>query len=188
MQIVLKDFPDHFETQRLLLRAPKAGDGLAVYEARMETREQLRNWPVATPWAQAEPTQEDAEAYCRRGQSAFLARTDLPMLAFLKADQTFVGCFSLHRMDWEVPRFEIGYWLRASQQKRGLATEAVQGMAQLALQELQALRVEIHCNTENHASRKVAERTGFTLEGILRNYKRLANGQIADSCIYARLA
>lgn len=188
MQIILKDFPDHFETKRLIVRAPCSGDGTVVHEARVETHAQLREWPVVTPWAQTEPLPEESEAYCRRGQAAFLARTDLPMLAFLKADQTFAGCISLHRMDWEVPRFEIGYWLRTSQQKKGLALEAVNGITQFALQELQALRVEIHCNAENHASRNVAERAGFALEGILRNYKRLANGRIADSCVYARLA
>lgn len=188
MQIVLKDFRDHFETERLIVRAPRSGDGLAVHAARIETHTQLRDWPVVMPWAQTEPLLEESEAYCRRGQAAFLARTDLPMLAFLKADQTFAGCISLQRMDWEVPRFEIGYWLRTSQQKKGLALEAVNGITLFALQELCALRVEIHCSAANHASRNVAERAGFTLEGILHNHKRLVNGRIVDSCIYARLA
>ena len=42
MQPILTDFPDHLETERLLLRAPRAGDGQNVYEATLETLENLR--------------------------------------------------------------------------------------------------------------------------------------------------
>lgn len=33
MNPILLDFPDSFETERLLIRAPRAGDGKAVYDA-----------------------------------------------------------------------------------------------------------------------------------------------------------
>lgn len=50
---LLLDFPDHFETERLLIRAPRAGDGPAICEAVLETLDDLRQW---MPWALQEQT------------------------------------------------------------------------------------------------------------------------------------
>jgi hypothetical protein len=47
---LLLDLPDHFETERLQIRAPRAGDGAAVYEATVETLEDLRRFPSSLSW------------------------------------------------------------------------------------------------------------------------------------------
>jgi hypothetical protein len=39
-----------------------------------------------------------------------LEGTDLLSVLYLKGTNTFVGGSGLHRMDWSVSRFEIGYW------------------------------------------------------------------------------
>ena len=49
-------------------------------------------------------------------------------------------------------------------------------------------RVELITDAHNTASRRVAERCGFTLEGVLRHERRGADGTLRDTCIYARLA
>ena len=50
-----------------------------------------------------------------------------------------------------------------------------------------AHRVELVTDEQNLASRKVAERCGFELEGIHRNVQRAPDGSLRNSCIYARL-
>lgn len=84
MEPVRRDFPDCFETRHLLVRSPRPGDGNAVYEAVLETIEELRAWPASLPWALHEPSPLESEAFCRRGHSALLARTDLPLPIFLR--------------------------------------------------------------------------------------------------------
>lgn len=184
MQPILMDFPDHLETERLLLRVPKAGDGQTVYEATLETLENLRRWPYSMPWAQFEPSVEASEAFCRTTQAAFLARTDMSMLIFSKADSAFVGCSGLRPTNWAIPKFEIGYWCRKSCVGQGYITEAVRGLAAFACKELGARRLEIRQNASNLRSRNVAERAGFTLEGILCNDRLAADGSTEDTSIY----
>jgi RimJ/RimL family protein N-acetyltransferase len=70
--------------------------------------------------------------------------------------------------DWEVPKFEIGYWARTSQTGHGYITEAVNGVVRLAIDTLGANRLEIRCDTKNDRSAAVAKRVGFVLEGTLR--------------------
>ena len=82
-------------------------------------------------------------------------------------------------------KLEIGYWLRTSAVGRGYCTEAVNALVGFAKNELYASRLEICCDPRNGKSRAVAERCGFTLEGILKQNMRAPGGNLRDSCMYA---
>ena len=180
---LLLDFPDYFETERLLIRCPQPGDGAALNAAVIESLEELRPW---MPWAQNEPSIEDSEEVCRRARAKWLSREDLMLFLFLK-NGTFIGGSGLHRIDWEVPKFEIGYWLRTSQHGKGLMTEAVRGITRFAFEQLNAERVEIRCDERNEKSHGVMERAGFIREGCLRNFVREHGGELRNALIYALL-
>jgi RimJ/RimL family protein N-acetyltransferase len=63
---------------------------------------------------------------------------------------------------------EIGYWVRADARRRGVASRALRLATRFALS-AGAARVQLRADVENVASRRVAERAGFTLEGVLRS-------------------
>ena len=86
---------------------------------------------------------------------------------YLRDGGGFVGSSGLHRIDWTVPRFEIGYWIRTSMTGHGFATEATRRIADFAFDELGAERVEIWCDAANERSAAVAVRAGFELEARL---------------------
>ena len=67
-------------------------------------------------------------------------------------------------------------------------SEAVAALTAYAFANLHAVRVEIITDAENDASRRVAERCQFVLEGTLRNERRAPDGHLRSTCIYARLA
>jgi RimJ/RimL family protein N-acetyltransferase len=181
---LLLDFPDSFETERLTIRAPRAGDGAEVNAAVLESLTELRPW---MPWARTAPTLEESEANIRGAVAKFLSREDLRLLLFLKNTGTLIGSSGLHRIDWSVPRFEIGYWVRMSHAGRGYITEAVTGITAFARDHLGARRVEIRMDARNERSWRVAERAGFTLEGVIRHERRALNGTLSDGRIYAKI-
>lgn len=180
---LLIDLPP-LTSERLLLRAPCAGDGVALNEAVVESIDQLKPW---MPWAQGLPSVEQSELVCRQMAVHFAQRSDLPMFIFDRGTGHFIGGTGLHRFDWSVPRFEIGYWVRHSAQGRGLVTEAVQTLARFAFDGLRARRVEVRMSSANQRSRAVAERCGFTLEGVLRQDSLSTDGQPRDTVVYARV-
>ncbi|OQY84542.1 MAG: GNAT family N-acetyltransferase [Chloroflexi bacterium UTCFX4] len=184
MNPILKDFPDHFETERLLIRAPRPGEGQMVYEAVMESLEQLKLW---MQWAHQEMSPEIQEGISRQMHANFLARQSLPLRLFHKETGELVGGSGLHRFDWDVPRFEIGYWVRTKFEGQGYVTEAVIGITNFAFEKLFAERVEIRMDTNNIRSWRVAERAGFTLEGILRNNARTVNGKLRSTRVYSMI-
>jgi RimJ/RimL family protein N-acetyltransferase len=182
------ELPEVLASERLLLRAPRAGDGVVLNDAMMESLESLKPW---MPWAQTMPSLEQSELTCREMALRFAQRTDLTLFMFERAAGDafgrLVGGTGWHRMDWNVPRFEIGYWCRPSLQGRGLVSEAVRTVARFAFDSLRARRVEVRMSSTNARSRKVAERCGFTLEGVLRQDSLDVDGQPRDTLVFARV-
>jgi RimJ/RimL family protein N-acetyltransferase len=176
--------PEQFETERLLIRAPQPGDGKAINDAVRESFDELRVW---MPWAQAVPSLAESETWAREGALMFRNREDLPLLLFRKSDMLYLGGSGMHNIAWDVPRFEIGYWLRTSMTGQGYMTEAVRGITTMAFEQLHAIRMEIRCDARNKRSAAVALRCGYTLEATLHSDSRAPDGNLRDSLIFARL-
>lgn len=181
---ILLSFPESFESERLLIRAPLWGDGVMVNEAVQESLDELRSW---MPWARSLPTPEQSEASIRKSRLEFLERKDLRLLLFKKGSRTLVGSSGLHRMDWQTRKFEIGYWVRTAYGRQGYITEAVHAITNYAVQELQANRIEIRCDARNTPSARIAGGCGFTLEGVLRGDHYDVDGKLRDTMIFAKV-
>jgi len=184
MKPILLDFPDAFDTERLTIRSHLPGDGAELQAAVEESIEDLRPW---MPWADHVPSVEEDEELVRKGRARFITREDLGLVLFLKGTHTLVGCSGLHRIDWDVRRFEIGYWVRKRFAGQGYISEAVRGITRFAFETLGARRVEIRCDARNARSRAVARRAGYELEATLRNHALAADGELRDTLIFVRL-
>ncbi|MEH7235185.1 GNAT family N-acetyltransferase [Bacillus sp. JJ1562] len=185
MNPMLIEFPEEFTTERLVIRMPKPGDGKAVYDAIKASITELKPW---MPFAQNEQSEQDVELNIRSSHISFLKREDLRLLVFLKETGEFIASSGLHRINWDVPKFEIGYWIDSRYSGKGYMTEAVKGIADFAFRELNARRVEIRCDEENIKSRAIPQKIGFVLEGILINDDiSPGTNEIRNTCIYAKI-
>jgi len=179
---LLLDLPAQIVTERLTISAPATGDGVSVNRAIAESFNELNAW---MPWAATMPSVEESERFVRDAAAKYLRRTDLPLFLRERSSGEFIGASGLHRIDWSVPRFEIGYWCRTSRVGRGYVTEAVVAITRFAFDVLRAERIEIRCDTANTRSWRIAERLGFTLEGVLRHDTRTPQGELRDTRVYA---
>lgn len=181
----IPNFPDAFESERLLIRAPQVSDAKVVWNSTRRSLKALREWMV---WAQDEPELKETEENIRQAVADFTIRKDLRFLLFDKLTNEFVGSSGLHQINWAIPKFEIGYWLDTKYEGQGYMTEAVNRLKQFAFEELGAKRIEIRCDEENIKSRTVAQRTGFELEGILKQHTVSPDGEtLRNTCIYAKI-
>lgn len=175
--------PEQMETERLILRAPRIGDGAELNAAIRETYTDLHEW---MDWAGYLPELEETEQRRHRARESFLAGEDFHIQAYLKTTGAFTLCVGLHPLDWNVPKFEIGYWCRADYQGKGYVTEAVRALTRIALDLFGAKRIEIRCDARNLRSRRVAERAGYALEASLKNAVVAPDGTLRTTLIYAR--
>lgn len=81
---------------------------------------------------------------------------------------------------------ELGYSVAAHARGKGVATWVLKELTAWALG-WGAQRIELHINADNVASRRVAERSGYVLEGTLRQ-SYLKPGRRVDTAIYALVA
>jgi RimJ/RimL family protein N-acetyltransferase len=179
---VLFEFPAEFSSERLTIRMPRIGDGMKVYEAVMASLDDLRPW---LPFANDEQSPERSEESIRHAIAEFIKREDLRLLVFLRNTDTMIASSGLHRVDWSVPKFEIGYWIDTRYSGKGYMTEAVKRITQFAFEDLHANRVEIRCDSQNVRSRRIPDRLGFALEGELRDSRRhLQTKQFVSELIF----
>ncbi|MEP7156550.1 MAG: GNAT family protein [Betaproteobacteria bacterium] len=182
---LLLDIPEVIVTERMLLRAVKANDGPATFEAVLESVNDLEPW---MPWVHPEPQLAGSIDFNANAQAKWYSREMLDFQWIDKTTGRLVGKGGFHTIDWSVPKMEIGYWVRTSMAGKGFCSEAVKALVEFAGTELGVKRLEICSDPRNLRSRNVAEKCGFTLEGILRRNMRDPRGGIRDSCMYARIA
>jgi len=183
MNVAVSKIPNKMETERLNLRAMHPNDAAAVYAGVQESMASLSRW---MPWARPDETVEDTHGHLREANAHFERNEEFSFTLWRKADAEFMGCAGIHRIDWDVPRFEIGYWLRTPMEGQGYITEVVMRFTALLLDEQGANRIEIRCDAENRRSAAVAERCAYTLEAQLHHERRNTSGQLADTLIYVK--
>lgn len=79
----------------------------------------------------------------------------------------------------------IGYWIDEAHSNKGITTKAVKMLTQFGFEELALHRIEINLRPENAASRKVAEKAGYHLEGERPRYLHI-DGQWRDHLSFVR--
>jgi RimJ/RimL family protein N-acetyltransferase len=102
--------------------------------------------------------------------------------------EVLLGSVSLHTIDRLQNDAEIGYWTAPEARGRGIAAIATDAACRWGFGALPIDRIELCHAVENEASRRVAEKAGFTFEGRLRRSFRYGDGVKHDELLWARLA
>lgn len=171
-------FPDVvLTTDRLILRPFTAADADTVQLAGADPVTQT--WlPLPRPYLR-----EHALEWCRdlTAQSRTSGRG---LVRAVEAGGTVVGAIDLKRTDWASRVAEIGYWTAPASRGRGLMAAATTALARWTLDAMAFARVELRIATGNLASVRVAEKAGFTREGVARSAGYVHGGRV-DLAIYS---
>lgn len=168
------------EEIRLELIEPRHADALfALVEG---NREHLQRWH---PWVAGTRTVADTKAYIESER-----RTYLDTGAFhsvIRYQGALSGIVGFNGIDRNNARAALGYWLAEDKQGRGIITRCCAAFITHGFGVLGLHRIEIHCGEANTRSRAVAERLGFTCEGVLRERERL-DASYTNHAVYGLLA
>lgn len=182
---LVPEFQESFATARLYMRAPQLNDAMDVWGAVSQSAPVLNRWIV---WAQREMSIEMTEKKVRQAVADFIGREKLAFYIFLEETGEFLGCARLYDIDWRIRKFALDYWLDTKFEGHGYMTEAVKGLADFALEQLGAERIEFACDEKHSKARAVAKRAGFELEGVLHKNALSADGRdLRNTCVYAKI-
>ncbi len=167
MDPLLLELPEVLDATRLSVRKYNAGDGNAVFALleRNNNREFL--FPTVEEVATIKNV-DAAEIKVRRHAAEWEARKRFVLGIWLKKNDLFVGEIWIEPKKWDVPSFEIGWFLDSGYQGKGLATEATKRSLAFLFSNLRAHKVIVITRDTNQRSIKLAKRLGFKQEGHSR--------------------
>lgn len=137
-------------------------------------RDYLREW---LPWVDTTETIEDTLSFIRSTLEQFASQKGFA--AGIWKEQQFCGVIGTHKLDLLNRKGEIGYWLGRAFQGQGIMTAACRAVVTQLLGEMDLNRITIECAKDNQKSCAVAQRLGFTEEGLARE-AQLLHGRFHD--------
>ena len=162
------------------IRPYRVEDAAALWRAVRESLTELRPW---MPWCHSDYSIDEARRWVEEQAIRFRARKEFQFV-ITDAGGRYLGACGLNDIDSVNRRANLGYWVRTGETGRGVASSAVEILRDWAFAETSFIRLEIVVATENHASRRVAQKTGAREEGRLERRLWLAN-RACDAILYS---
>ena len=186
MHKMLLEIPERIEAERIYLRCYQAGDGRWYHATSQKNRTHLARYEADNVLMSIE-SEKDAEIVVRQLAAEWTARNCFFMGAFDKQTDEFVAQIYVGPVSWEVPEFEIGFFVDQEHEGQGYVTEAVKATLGFIFEHLGAHRVRLECDDTNKRSWRVAERCGLVREGHIRENKKNADGTLSGTLHYGLL-
>jgi ribosomal-protein-serine acetyltransferase len=167
--------------EEIFLRLHEERRAEALFRLTDENRDHLRPW---LPWVDATTSPDETRTFIRE---TLLKLAEAKEYGFevLYRDE-LVGAIGL-RVVHEAKETEVGYWLSANAQGRGIISRATSALVRFSFDDLRMNRVVIKCARDNVRSRAVPERLGFTLEATLRERDVVPGRDARDQVVYSLL-
>jgi len=186
MHKLLLDIPTRFESERLVLRCYQSGDGQWFYSMSQKNRDHLMRYESDNVIMNIK-SGEDAEIIVRDLAADWIARKNFFLGAFDKKTDEFVAQIYIGPVNWDLPEFEVGYFVDKDHEGKGYVTEAVRATLKFIFEHLKAHRVRLKCDETNVRSIRVAERCGMVREGLFRENKKHPDGKYTGTLHYGLL-
>lgn len=155
-------------------------DAADVFAAVKESTAELAPW---MPWCHPGYSIDDSRSWLQLQTVAF-ERGDAYEFAITSADGSYLGGCGLNQIDRANNRANLGYWVRTTAARRGVATSAVLALRDWGFEKTTLIRLEIVVAVGNAASRRVAEKSGAVLEGVLRD-RLVLHGSAHDAVMFS---
>jgi RimJ/RimL family protein N-acetyltransferase len=181
-----RELPRGIDTERLFLRAYKAGDGPMCHAAAERNREHLAMYESENA-LMGIASDDEGEAIVRTFVELWNSGERYFLGVFVRDTGEWAGQVVVEPSDPRVPEYSVGYIADVDHEGRGYISEALQAVLSVLFNELGAHRVKSDCHENNTRSWRLLERCGFTREGHLRENRRNPDGSFHGDYLYGIL-
>jgi RimJ/RimL family protein N-acetyltransferase len=162
------------------IRPYRIDDGRVIVDAVHESLAELTPW---MPWAHAAYSIRDSQQWLDAQVAAFERATAFEF-AIVGAEGNYLGGCGLNQLDPANRRANLGYWVRSSATRRGVATTAVRLLREWAFRSTDLVRLEVLVAIGNAASCRVAEKSGAVREGVL-HHRLILHDVLHDATLFS---
>jgi ribosomal-protein-serine acetyltransferase len=171
----------HLTDGTLLLRPPTSDDIPSLISAVHESLAELHPW---MDWATEAYNQAAVERWLEFVQIAWQHASAFHFAVTDAKSGQYIGNCGLDGLNRKYHFCNLGYWVRTSRTRQGIASRAAQLAARFAFEKLGLVRVEIVIAAGNVASRRAAEKSGAHYEGTLLN-RMIVRTDVYDAAMYS---
>lgn len=168
---------------RILLRPHRPEDCEAMHAAVTESIQEIGPW---LQWCHPGYSREETESFVKLARAAWAQDADYPFAILAVEDGAFLGGVGINHIVRPNRLGNVGYWVRTSRTRQGIASAAVRLVSQFAFGPLGLTRLEIVCVPTNALSRRVAEKVGAKFEALSRS-RIVMHGIARDAVLYGLL-
>jgi RimJ/RimL family protein N-acetyltransferase len=162
------------------IRPYTVDDASAILEAAQESLAELEPW---MPWCHPGYSLEESRSWLELQVPAFRQGTAFEF-AIVSTDGRYLGGCGLNQFDKANNRANLGYWVRSTATRQGVATAAVRLIRDWGFRSTDLVRLEVVVAIGNVASLRVAEKSGAIREGALRS-RLLLHGTFHDAMMFS---
>jgi RimJ/RimL family protein N-acetyltransferase len=130
-------------------------------------------------------TAKDAKKFIHRTQKSQKKKPPEEIIFGIEIEGEVVGTVGIHRIK-KNHQAEIGYWIGKKYWGKGIMTEVVKMVTAYCHQKLKLRRIYAKVFIFNEASKKVLEKNGYQLEGIMKK-EALKKGKYIDAYLLAKI-
>ncbi|KKP38102.1 MAG: hypothetical protein A2W71_00130 [Candidatus Nealsonbacteria bacterium RIFCSPLOWO2_02_39_8] len=181
-QATKKNMNDNLKNESVELRALKLSDAEFIAKNAKDKDIAKYTFVIAPPFGL-----ETAKKFIRKANKEIKDKTAYEFGIGLDGGKELVGTINLFNMSRKNKNAEIGFWLAKEYWNKGLSDQALKLMLNFGFNKLKLERIQWRVLDKNIPAQKLLERTGFKLEGKLRQ-KTFLNNQWFDDFIYGLLA
>ena len=165
----------------IIIRPPCADDLPSLIVAVQESLSEIQPW---MDWAVADYGEASAAKWLELSLSGWERSAGFQFAIIDANTGEYLGNCSIDGINTKYRFCNLGYWVRTSRTRQGIASRAARLSARFAFETVHLVRAEIVIASENTASQRVAQKAGAHYEGILRN-RMIVNSNVYDALMYS---
>lgn len=132
-------------------------------------------------------TLEDTREYCKFVGERMAENLYYPFMICVRKTGEYIGLIDVKRIEWTVPKAELGYFIDGGHEGRGIVSRALEHVVRTLNAEHSFRKLLCRVNSGNTASISVAKKNGFEFEGTIRNDYVTSSGELVDLDYYGRV-
>lgn len=167
-------------TKDFILRPFKRGDEISLAK-NINNKKIVKNTsrPIPYPY-----TEKDGKLWIEKNLKEDKKKKPEMINFVIDIDGEAAGSIGFENI--EEHKAELGYWLAEKYWNRGIMTKAMKLVTRFGFEKLGFKRLYGYIFLFNKSSKKMIEKAGFKLEGILRKHTKKGN-KLLDSYLFAKI-
>lgn len=168
------------KSKKFILRPYKKGDEMSIIKYAHDKIIAKNTLTMPYPY-----TSRDAKDWVKRNLAWNKNKDSRDFVLAIEIDGEVCGAVGLSKIE-KGHKAELGYWLGRKYWGQGIMTEAVKLMTKHAFCDLKLRRIYAHVFLFNEPSKRVLEKAGYKLEGVIKKEAKKGN-KLIDCYLMAKV-